>query len=261
MKRYGSIYIIKNKLNDKVYVGQTIFSVETRWKKHLNSYNPNTAIAKALNKYGAENFLFQEICSCFDKESLNEMEKYFISLYNSTSKNGYNMTYGGSSFIFTKEVKKKMSDAKMGNTIRKNSKANQNGSNKIKKLLHVQRLEGDTITTIEYNPSTSPRQLSKYEVMKDNIIEFYLMSNSSYKVANKFNLDKSMVCEYLRKWGILKSKSQSAKDRNKKRYEISKDLLNIVEKLFDKGLSTNRISKELQISRKTITRALEELKR
>lgn len=35
MKKYGSIYIIKNNINDKVYIGQTTNTIEERFKNHI----------------------------------------------------------------------------------------------------------------------------------------------------------------------------------------------------------------------------------
>lgn len=36
---YGYIYIIKNKINEKVYIGQTLRSVEERFKQHMKPSN------------------------------------------------------------------------------------------------------------------------------------------------------------------------------------------------------------------------------
>lgn len=37
MTRYGRIYIIKNTVNDKVYVGQTKVSLKLRFQNHLSA--------------------------------------------------------------------------------------------------------------------------------------------------------------------------------------------------------------------------------
>lgn len=50
-------------------------------------------IKKAINKYGKENFLIEEIERC-PKEKLDEREVYWISYYDSYH-NGYNSTKGG----------------------------------------------------------------------------------------------------------------------------------------------------------------------
>ena len=54
------IYKITNKLNGKVYIGQTVGSLQARWKAHLRSRD-NAVFHKALRKYGAENFTVEQI--------------------------------------------------------------------------------------------------------------------------------------------------------------------------------------------------------
>lgn len=92
------IYKITNKINNKVYVGQSHF-IETRWESHKrnafykNSHSYNYILYKAIRKYGVENFSFEIIEEC-SSEELNKREKYWIDFYNSY-KQGYNMTLGG----------------------------------------------------------------------------------------------------------------------------------------------------------------------
>ena len=92
----GFIYIIKNTINSKVYIGQTTNTIEYRFYQHLDcskrSYK-NSALYNAIRKYGQENFyveLIEEVP--FDK--LDEREIYWISYYDSFN-NGYNSTIGG----------------------------------------------------------------------------------------------------------------------------------------------------------------------
>jgi group I intron endonuclease len=63
----GKIYKITNKLNGKIYVGQTIKSLEDRFQKHCcgtsakDKYHFNMAIKKAIRKYGKDNFTIELI--------------------------------------------------------------------------------------------------------------------------------------------------------------------------------------------------------
>ena len=89
------IYKIENKINGKVYIGQSQ-NIFKRWSVHGNknkANNCNMVIAKAITKYGVENFRF-EILELCPKEELNTKEKYWISIYDSY-KDGYNSTTGG----------------------------------------------------------------------------------------------------------------------------------------------------------------------
>lgn len=90
----GSIYLFRNILNGKCYVGQTIH-IQERYKDHLYfaQNKPETPFHKALAKYGIENFEFVILEKC-DVSKLDELEKYYIQKYQAYSK-GYNCTLGG----------------------------------------------------------------------------------------------------------------------------------------------------------------------
>ena len=96
---FGIIYIIKNNLNDKVYIGQTIQSLKVRWQEHCrkgsSKNEQNMRIKKAIHKYGKENFRIEELEIC-DVKDLDTREIYYINFYNSY-KDGYNSTLGGKS--------------------------------------------------------------------------------------------------------------------------------------------------------------------
>lgn len=90
------IYSITNKVNGKMYVGQSS-DIENRWKKHIRFLNDkshhNKHLQAAWNKFGEENFEFKVIEECKENE-LNERETYYISKYD-TYNSGYNLDLGG----------------------------------------------------------------------------------------------------------------------------------------------------------------------
>ena len=95
------IYKITNKINNKLYIGQTSKSIEYRYKLHIanskkKSIRKKQPIDAAIYKYGVENFIVEQIDIASTKEELSFKEKYWISFYDSTNKNkGYNLTSGG----------------------------------------------------------------------------------------------------------------------------------------------------------------------
>ena len=93
----GYIYKIENQINHKVYIGQTIKSLNKRFSQHKNNYTKpyfsQIHLYRAFKKYGIENFSFEKIERVND-EDLDEREKYWIAYYNSYE-NGYNSTLGG----------------------------------------------------------------------------------------------------------------------------------------------------------------------
>lgn len=94
---YGCIYVYRNIINNKCYVGKTIHPLR-RHKSHIRS-NDNLHFHKAIKKYGIENFKYFIVFGTqapyeLINEILNEQEKYWINYFDSLN-NGYNMTIGG----------------------------------------------------------------------------------------------------------------------------------------------------------------------
>lgn len=93
------IYKISNKVNKKVYIGQTIYNIEKRFKEHINKSKYETYIKRplynAMRKYGCSEFFVEELEVVETKEEANNREKYWIKYYDSFGENGYNATEGG----------------------------------------------------------------------------------------------------------------------------------------------------------------------
>lgn len=87
------IYKATNLLNGKIYIGQTVRSLEERVQEHMR--HKKSVFDKALAKYGIDNFEIAIIDNAETIDELNEKEAYWIKYYNSFSENGYNMCEGG----------------------------------------------------------------------------------------------------------------------------------------------------------------------
>lgn len=94
----GSIYIITNLINNKVYIGKTVRLPEERFKEHIRDARSNkcknSKLQRAINKYGSENFVMTVIESNISNDELSQKERDYIRLYNSYY-DGYNTTFGG----------------------------------------------------------------------------------------------------------------------------------------------------------------------
>ena len=95
MRKY-TIYMHKNKINNKIYVGQTCQTLQERWGSKGSGYKTCTKFKNAINKYGWDNFEHIIIEEVYSPEEADEREKYWINYYNSVE-NGYNLSYGGGS--------------------------------------------------------------------------------------------------------------------------------------------------------------------
>lgn len=120
------IYKITNIQNNKVYIGQSIRPINQRFQRHLNDALNNTLdthFARAIRKYGKENFIIEEIDTAITQEELNKKEQYWIKYYNSVI-DGYNETdailkCGGNTYQSKTEeemenIKEKIRQTKIG---------------------------------------------------------------------------------------------------------------------------------------------------
>lgn len=120
------IYKITNIQNKKVYIGQTICPIEQRFRRHINDALNNildTHFARAIRKYGKENFVIELIDTAQTQDELNKKEQYWIQYYNSVE-DGYNETdaiskCGGNTYQSKTEkemkvIKEKIRQTKIG---------------------------------------------------------------------------------------------------------------------------------------------------
>lgn len=84
------IYKITNKINGRVYIGQSK-SIGTRWNNHLNRLecgkHDNKDLQNDYNYFGYNTFIFEIVEECTEIETL-KLEKQYIEEY---SKNCYNI--------------------------------------------------------------------------------------------------------------------------------------------------------------------------
>ena len=100
----GYIYKITNNLSGKVYIGQTIRTIESRWWEHCNENKKgSSAIDRSIMKNGKENFTVEELLMISDEcrddliKRLDKIEAEYIESEDSliSSGNGYNILTGG----------------------------------------------------------------------------------------------------------------------------------------------------------------------
>lgn len=138
------VYKITNTVNGKIYIGQVSNkTVQDRFNRHIKEarFNHPMLIDKAIYKYGADNFVVEQIDIASSKEELNQKEKYWIKYYNSTDKNiGYNLTEGGEGGnTYLNKTEEEMNDIKHKLSIA--NSGNKNGMSKQIKALNVKTNE------------------------------------------------------------------------------------------------------------------------
>lgn len=115
----GVIYRITNKINGKVYIGQTSQKLSKRLGFHRTACS---AIGNAIRRYGLDCFSITVIDHAESKEELDEKEIHYIWFYSCKAPNGYNLTDGGygrrgNGTVHSLEWKKKISESLKGHSI------------------------------------------------------------------------------------------------------------------------------------------------
>lgn len=113
------IYKITNLINGKIYIGQTVKTMSARISNYKAGakIKVNQVISRAINKYGFENFKFEQLYTVDSRNEANYLEKYLIAFYNTTDKRiGYNVALGGVSGtgVVSPETKSKISKGNTG---------------------------------------------------------------------------------------------------------------------------------------------------
>lgn len=194
MTKYGRIYIIRNTVNEKVYIGQTHVSIKLRFQNHLSAARRGLdyVIGKAIRKYGEDKFYIELLEECTIEE-LNDREKYWVAFFNSTNnKFGYNMSIGGNVVRTTNALDETLvlEMFKQGKT-----------SCKIAKELHVHPYKIAAIlnkNNIVYG--INKQRTSK--LIESTIIDLYLKGYSTIDISKKFNINKTTVRRVLNRNNI-----------------------------------------------------------
>lgn len=91
------IYKITNLINNKIYIGLTTYSLQERWVNHIHCIKSDPRhLYSSMRKYGIENFTIEQIDSAENIAQLGELERYYISKFDSQNPTvGYNLSAGG----------------------------------------------------------------------------------------------------------------------------------------------------------------------
>jgi group I intron endonuclease len=131
---FGGIYIIRNRINNKEYVGSSIKSFGSRFNNHLADLRTNTHVNAILqnswNKYGEDNFEFiiLEVLPN-DNTLILDREQYWIDTLNPVL-NINKIAKNRTGMKHTEEVRLKMSNSHKGKKFSKKHRENISNSNK-----------------------------------------------------------------------------------------------------------------------------------
>ena len=190
------IYCIENLVNSKKYIGQSTDIIK-RWYEHRRTLklkqHDNIYLQRAWDKYGEDNFQFYIMTAC-EVEKLDELEIYFIDLFNTTNNEcGYNMTIGGDGtfgYKHTEETKRYISEIQTGRKLSEK---------------HINSIKNAWKNKIEsgYRPKTE--HLLAYNMNQEKKIDCYDANNGTFIctfsgiqfASRELNLEAANICKVL----------------------------------------------------------------
>jgi len=119
MQKEGVIYKVTNVLNNKCYIGLTVWFNKRKTYHICSTNNPNaqdynSVLHRTFRKHGIENFIWEILYrGSTNIKLLNELEIFYIDFFNSY-RNGYNSNLGGGSnngYRATTETKLKQAES------------------------------------------------------------------------------------------------------------------------------------------------------
>lgn len=178
------IYAIINKMNNKIYVGQTRQGYRKRFIQHLCPTDGSPLFKNAVKKYGKESFECELLDIAHNQQEANIKEKLWIKVLKTYKKeNGYNLSMGGSFGSFNEDTLKKMSELKKG---KNNSFYNKKHTQEAKDKMSKWKKENYQLSNHPKSKKVKCVELNKvYNCVKEAELDMNINSKHIGQVANK----------------------------------------------------------------------------
>ena len=111
---YGYVYLLRNTVNGKGYVGQTTQQPYVRFRQHARGQSRCRALKAAIAKHGASAFRLEMLGTAADRRELDLLEIASIVFYGTVAPNGYNLREGGAAGTHNEATRKLISAANKG---------------------------------------------------------------------------------------------------------------------------------------------------
>jgi group I intron endonuclease len=214
------IYKITNKINGKVYIGQS-WAIERRIKYH-KGHTHNEHLKRAFRKYGKENFLF-EVIKEFNQECsqilLDEAENFYIKEFDSINPSrGYNKKEGGAHGRMSEEAIKKRVEKNTGKKRTKEQRERISKGNKGKHVISEETRKKLSESHKKYiirkklSRSEAHKGVKQTEETKRKISEFQKKLNEDINIRKR----KSDILKG-KPWSEARRKAQNERKEKRKR--------------------------------------------
>jgi group I intron endonuclease len=210
----GKVYVIRNTVNDKVYVGSTTQPLCKRMVEHrIDSKTKTGKIYQKMREIGIEKFYIEllELCPCQTQEQLNQREGELIRQHNSMV-DGYNSEIAGRvKNEYYQDNKDKIAEYQQANKDKiAEYQCEYKQANKDKiaeyqceyrkdnkdKIAEYQQANKDKISKQkrEYRQANKDKIAEYYQANKDKIAEY----KREYQQANKDKIAEQKRAYYLK---------------------------------------------------------------
>ena len=263
------IYKITNLINNKIYIGQTIYHINKRWIQHISGAKNGkykNPLHHSIKKYGKENFQIEEIDGANSISELNYKEFILIYKFNSLAPHGYNLKEGGNRPKYSKETREKMSKSAKIRANKKKHKDRMIFNNPMCNLELIRKRSEKVKKEKTYCGKNNGRYV---KVDSDKLKELYLSKDKYWThkdLAKYFNVGINCISRKI-KLSRLTRKIKKPNFSNNTKKENNNSTINInIDKLkelyFDKDnfFSCSSIAKYFNVSDGVIYRRLKWLK-
>lgn len=223
----SGIYIITNRVNGKVYIGQSK-SCTTRFRQHMHTLrrcdHNNPHLQHAYNEYGEDVFEYRILEECpLDKR--DERERFWISKYDSMNqKYGYNLQSGGhKNKILSDETKEKIGRASKGNKYRLGIRHTEEHKEIIRQQMlgednhfYGRKHSTESIEKIS-KAKTGIKQTKETNAKRSETMKKLIADGKFTPTINKGNLGKKMSDEARKKMSEAKIGKKQSKETIEKR--------------------------------------------
>jgi group I intron endonuclease len=288
-KDYAGIYIIKNLINNKVYVGSS-FTLRSRKSKHFsdlkNHTHDNKHLQASYDKYGKEFFEFKVLCYVeLDLEYLLYLENEAIKIYDATNKEkGYNIRKNASSnwgIKFSEEARSNMSKARIGMKLSEETKRKLSEIHKNRTYASGWKMKKETKEKLSYanggsnNYSAKLTEESVFEIKKliyennlspDDIAKIYnvtaatiyhIKENKSWKrvlfVPNKEVTPVKRKTKYNRSKEVLEKISIANTGSKNSNAKLDEMQVWDIRKLLSDGVNGTQIAAIFGVNERTVS--------
>lgn len=209
IKQY-KVYVHVNKINGKLYIGQTCKTLKSRFGRNGKNYKNSNYFYNSIKKHGWNNFKHILLFDNLSGEEANILEKELIHKYNTTNKTcGYNLDTGGKNGrTHSKETIEKLRKGKLG----------KNNPNYMKKLsTETCRRMSESRTGDKHYLYGKHHTVETKQKISESKQGVKIISDYVFTEQHKFNLSES------HKNKILSDETKSKMSESKKGHIVSKE--------------------------------------